>query len=266
MEKKPATQHTTRDDSNPVAAKSVLITGAARRVGAVIAQVLHDAGANIIIHCRNSRQQAEVLAQQFNQQRDNSAIVLSADLSQIDRLPQLIKQAHAQWQRLDVVINNASTFYPSVIGEVDEAHWQDLMDSNLRAPFFLSQAAAPYLKATHGSIINIVDIHADKPLAGHPVYCMAKAGLVMMTKSLACELGPEVRVNAVAPGAILWPEAELGAAELTQQQKQRIVDKTFLKRQGKPQDIAAAILYFIRDAEYVTGQILAVDGGRSQHG
>ena len=266
MEKKSATQHTTSDDSNPITAKSVLITGAARRVGAVIAQVLHEAGANIIIHCRNSRQQAETLAQQLNQQRDNSAIVLSADLSQINRLPQLVEQAHAQWQRLDVVINNASTFYPSVVGEVDEAHWQDLMDSNLRAPFFLSQAAAPYLKAAHGSIINIVDIHADKPLTGHPVYCMAKAGLVMMTKSLACELGPEVRVNAVAPGAILWPEAELGATELTQQQKQRIVDKTFLKRQGKPQDIATAILYLVRDATYVTGQILAVDGGRSQHG
>jgi len=137
------------------------------------------------------------------------------------------------------------------------------MDANLRAPFFLSQAAMPYLKAAHGCIINIVGIHADKPLAGHPVYCMAKAGLAMMTKSLACELGPEVRVNAVAPGAILWPDAEVGAADLSQQQKQRIIDKTFLKRQGRPQDIAAAILFLIGSADYMTGQILAVDGGRS---
>jgi len=263
VEKKSATQLNTDQSDNTVSGKAVLITGAAKRVGASIARILHQAGANIIIHYRNSRQQAEALSQSLNQQRANSASIVCADLSLSAQFPRLIEQAHAQWQRLDVLVNNASTFFPTALGTVNDQQWQDLMDSNLRAPFFLSQAAMPFLKTSHGSIINIVDIHAERPLSGHPVYCMAKAGLAMMTKSLACELGPEIRVNAIAPGAILWPDAEVGAAELTSQQKQRIIDKTFLKRQGRPEDIANAILFLIRDAHYMTGQILAVDGGRS---
>jgi len=263
VEKKSAQQLNTSNDGNTVAGKCILITGAAKRVGAVIAEVLHQAGANIIIHCRHSRQHADLLAQRLNQQRANSAAVVTGDLSRQDQLNRLVEQAHQQWHRLDALINNASSFFPTAMGTVDDRQWQDLMDSNLRAPFFLSQAAMPYLKASYGCIINIVDIHADRPLAGHSVYCMAKAGLAMMTRSLACELGPEIRVNAVAPGAILWPSAEAGAAELSDQQKQRIVEKTFLKRQGKPEDIAATILFLIRDAHYITGQIVNVDGGRS---
>ena len=185
------------------------------------------------------------------------------DLSNYQQLPELAAQAQARWQRLDALINNASSFFPTVIGSVQQSQWDDLMDSNLRAPFFLSQAVAPYLRQQHGCIVNIVDIHADKPLPEHAVYCMAKAGLAMMTKALAADLGPEIRVNAVAPGAILWPASENGSQALSAQQKQRIVEKTYLKRQGEPRDIANAILFLVRDATYVTGQILAVDGGRS---
>ncbi|MDH5183781.1 MAG: pteridine reductase [Gammaproteobacteria bacterium] len=238
--------------------KVVLITGAAHRIGATVARTLHAQGMNIVIHYRSSRTGAQALQKELQAQRANSVVLVQADLLEISKLPALVKEAHTAWGRLDVLINNASTFYPTEIGKVDEAVWDDLMGSNLKAPFFLAQAAAPLLKQTQGCIVNIVDIHAERPLKAHPVYSMAKAGLAMMTKSLAGELGPEIRVNGVAPGAILWPENEMD--DVT---KQRIISRTFLKRQGDAMDIARTIRFLVEDAPYISGQILAVDGGRS---
>ena len=212
---------------------------------------------NIVLHYRGSREQAQAVQKELNDTRENSVILIQADLHITNGLPALIEESVKAWGRLDVLINNASSFYPTPIEKSTEAQWDDLIGSNLKAPFFLSQAAAPHLKKNNGCIINIVDIHADRPLKNFPIYSMAKAGLVMMTKSLACELGPEIRVNAVAPGAILWPE------NLDEVAKQRIVSRTFLKRQGEPNDISKTILYLIKDAGYVTGQVIAVDGGRS---
>lgn len=237
--------------------KVVLITGAAHRLGATTARMLHAEGMNILLHYRHSRDAAEALQMELNDIRPDSVKLLQADLHDTPSLPGLIEDAVKAWDRLDVLINNASSFYPTPIGSVTEAQWDDLIGSNLKAPLFLSQAAAPYLRQHQGCIVSIVDIHAERPLKEFPVYSMAKAGLVMLTKSLACELGPEVRVNAVAPGAILWPE-NLGEAE-----KEKIISRTFLKRQGTPEDIARAILYLVRDAGYVSGQVLTVDGGRS---
>lgn len=238
--------------------KVALITGAAHRIGATVARTLHAQGMNIVIHYRSSRKGAQALQDELQAERADSVILVQADLLEINKLPSLVKEAHQAWGRLDVLINNASTFYPTEVGKVDEAIWNDLMGSNLKAPFFLAQAAAPLLKQHHGCIVNIVDIHAERPLKKHPVYSMAKAGLAMMTKSLAGELGPEVRVNGVAPGAILWPENDMD--EVT---KQRIVSRTFLKRQGEAMDIARTIKFLIEDAPYISGQIIAVDGGRS---
>ena len=235
----------------------VLITGAAHRIGATTAKLLHKNGMNIVLHYRGSREAALAVQKELNDQRENSVILIQADLHITNGLSTLIEESVKAWGRLDALINNASSFYPTKIEKATEDHWDDLMGSNLKAPFFLSQAAAPHLKKTKGCIINIVDIHAERPLKTFPIYSMAKAGLAMMTKSLACELGPEIRVNGVAPGAILWPE------NLDEVAKQRIVSRTFLKRQGNPNDISKTILYLIKDAEYVTGQIIAVDGGRS---
>ena len=235
----------------------VLITGAAHRIGATTAKLLHKNGMNIVLHYRGSREDAKAVQKELNDLRENSVILIQADLHITNGLPALIDESVKAWGRLDVLINNASSFYPSKIGKATEEQWDDLVGSNMKAPFFLSQAAAPHLKKNNGCIINIVDIHADRPLKTFPIYSMAKAGLVMMTKSLAGELGPEIRVNAVAPGAILWPE------NLDEVAKQRIVSRTFLKRQGEPNDISKTILYLIKDADYVTGQIIAVDGGRS---
>lgn len=237
--------------------KVVLITGAAHRIGATTAKLLHQNGMNIVLHYRGSREQAKALQKELNSERENSVILIQADLHITSGLSALIEESVKAWGRLDVLINNASSFYPTKIGKATETQWDDLIGSNLKAPFFLSQAATPHLKKTNGCIVNIVDIHAERPLKTFPIYSMAKAGLVMMTKSLACELGPEIRVNAVAPGAILWPES------LDEVAKQRIVSRTFLKRQGEPNDISKTILYLIKDADYVTGQIIAVDGGRS---
>lgn len=234
-----------------------LITGAAHRIGATTAKLLHRNGMNIVLHYRGSREKAQAVQKELNEIRENSVILIQADLHITNGLPALIEESIKAWGRLDVLINNASSFYPTIIGKATEEQWDDLVGSNLKAPFFLSQAAAPHLKKNNGCIINIVDIHADRPLKTFPIYSMAKAGLVMMTKSLACELGPEIRVNAVAPGAILWPE------NLDEVAKQRIVSRTFLKRQGEPNDISKTILYLIKDADYVTGQVIAVDGGRS---
>lgn len=235
----------------------VLITGAAHRIGATTAKLLHQNGMNIVLHYRGSREEAQAVQKELNEQRENSVILIQADLHITNGLSTLIEESVKAWGRLDALINNASSFYPTKIEKATEDHWDDLMGSNLKAPFFLSQAASPHLKKTNGCIINIVDIHAERPLKNFPIYSMAKAGLAMMTKSLACELGPEIRVNGVAPGAILWPE------NLDEVAKQRIVSRTFLKRQGEPNDISKTILYLIKDASYVTGQIIAVDGGRS---
>lgn len=236
----------------------VMITGAAHRVGAEMAQLLHAAGFRVIIHYRRSANAAEALAHKLNEQRTGSSVCLQADLLDMDSLSELAQKAQECWGRLDALINNASSFYPTPLGESDQAQWDDLMGSNLRAPYFLSQACWPFLQQAQGAIVNIVDIHADRPLKGHPIYSMAKAGLAMMTKSLAREMAPEVRVNGVAPGAILWPEQGLENF-----QKQEILDRVALKRKGSPHDIARAVRYLLVDADYVTGQIIAVDGGRS---
>ncbi len=238
--------------------KVALITGAAQRIGAQIARTLHGAGMKLVLHYRGSQAAAQALATELNQSRANTATLLQADLSDPATLAPLVEAAAAHWGRLDALVNNASTFYPTPVGTVTLPQWQDLMDVNLKAPFFLAQAAAPLLTKSGGCIVNIADIHADRPLKGYPVYCMAKAGLVMMTRALARELGPAVRVNAVAPGAILWPEQGLDSAA-----QASILARTALKRQGNPKDIASTVLFLIRDAEYITGQVLSVDGGRS---
>lgn len=238
--------------------KTALITGAARRVGAAIARLLHAEGANLVIHYRHSAQAAQILQDELHSHRPGSVALVAADLLQTTQLPDLMTQACAAFGQLDLLINNASSFYPTPIGTVTELQWDDLIGSNLKAPFFLAQAAAPALKLQQGCIINIVDIHAERPLAHYPVYCMAKAGLAMMTKALARELGPHIRVNGVSPGAILWPEEGMDPAL-----QQRVIARTALKRVGDPLDIAQAVLFLSRDATYITGQILAVDGGRS---
>jgi len=237
--------------------KTVLITGAARRIGAAVARRLHAEGMNVVLHYRSSEQEAQALCHSLNVARRDSAVLAQADLAEVNGFDSLIK-ASLQWGSLDLLVNNASSFYATPIGRVTEADWDNLIISNLKAPFFLSQAAAPHLKKSHGVIINMVDIHARRPLRKHTVYSVAKAGMAALTLSLARELGPELRCNGIAPDPILWPEKPLDA-EL----KQAILDNTALKRAGAPDDIAGAIVYLVRDAEYVTGQILAVDGGRS---
>ena len=244
-------------DVPKLAGKTALITGAARRIGAAVARRLHAEGMNLVLHYRNSELDAQALCRTLNAARRDSAIVAQADLANLGGFGSLIKAA-LQWGSLDLLLNNASVFYATPIGKVSEADWDELLGSNLKAPLFLSQAAAPYLKHSHGIIINMLDIHARRPLREHTLYSTAKAGLAMLTLSMARELGPEVRVNGVAPGPILWPEQGLD-----EQSKQAIIDNTALKRSGSPDDIASAIVYLVRDADYVTGQIIAVDGGRS---
>jgi pteridine reductase len=238
--------------------KVVLITGAARRVGAAIARKLHAAGATIALHYHNSVNDAQALANELDSQRPGSVATLGGDLLNLKILQPLVDAALARFGHLDILINNASTFYATPVGKITEKDWDDLMGTNLRAPLFLSQAAAPHLKARNGLILNIVDIHGMRPLRHHVVYSPAKAGLIMLTQSLARELAPEVRVNGIAPGPVEFPEHGL-----TEQMKQAIIDKTLLKRRGSPEDIARTALFFAADAPYVTGQILAVDGGRS---
>ncbi len=237
--------------------KTALITGGARRIGATTTRTLHQAGYNVIIHCRLSQQTANELANELNQEREDSAKVIQGDLNVETIYDLLIEQAYQCWNRLDLLVNNASSFYPTPIGSITLDDWNNLLNSNLKAPLFLSQAAAPYLKQTQGNIINMIDVHAQRPMKNHTVYCAAKAGLSMLTLSLARELGPEIRVNGVAPGAILWPENE--TSEHTQN---LIVKRTALKRPGEPADIAKTILFLAQDAPYITGQIIAVDGGR----
>lgn len=245
-------------DKDTASVKTALITGGAKRIGAVTTRTLHQAGYNVIIHCRLSRQSADELAEKLNDNRADSARVIQGDLNNETIYNHLIDEAHKCWDRLDVLVNNASSFYPTPVGSITLDDWNNLLNSNLKAPLFLAQAAAPYLKQVQGNIINMTDVHAQRPMKEHPVYCAAKAGLVMLTMSLAKELGPEVRVNSVAPGAILWPDNEM-----PDHTKSLILERTTLKRPGDPIDIAKTILFLVRDAHYITGQVIAVDGGRT---
>ena len=240
--------------------KVVLITGGAKRVGAASARLLHEAGANLMIHYRSSVRDARALQDELNSRRPDSVALIQADLHDTHGLPALVKQTVATFGGLDVLLNNASSFYPTPVGNITEDDWADLMGSNLKAPMFLSQAAAQELRKRRGCIINITDIHAERPMKNYVVYSVAKAGLVGLTKSLARELAPEVRVNGIAPGPIMWPEGDSNFDEVS---RQRIVSHTMLKRAGDPHDIALAVRFFAMDTHYVTGQILAVDGGRS---
>jgi pteridine reductase len=244
-------------------AKVALITGAARRIGAEIARTLHAEGVNVLIHYHTSKYAALDLCKELNESRPNSAHVLFADLLQLDALPRLIEEANQVWKRLDILINNASRFYRTPIGSVSKEAWEDLLNSNLTAPFFLSQAAAPILKQTQGVMINIIDIHANRPMRGYSAYCIAKSGLAMMTKVLAKELGPDIRVNGVAPGSVMWPEGE---NSLSPEDKQKIIKRTALQKAGSARDIAKAVLFLALSADYITGHIINVDGGRLLYG
>jgi len=241
-----------------LAGKTVMITGGAKRVGAAIARELHGAGANLVVHYRKSSAAAEALAAEFNGARAKSAAVVQGDLLEAEKLTSLVEFAVRSFGALDVLINNASTFYATPMGEITPAAFDDLIGTNLKAPLFLAQAAAPALRKSHGLILNIVDIHALRPLRHYTVYCAAKAGLHMLTRSLAKELGPEVRVNGIAPGPVLWPEGKADGP-----MREKIVQRTILKRMGTPTDIARTALFFAAQAPFITGQILAVDGGRS---
>jgi pteridine reductase len=241
-----------------LAGKTALITGAARRVGAAITRSLHEQGANVVIHYRASAAAAKALAGQLEAARAGSTELVHADLLDAGALPGIIHAAIGRFGQLDLLINNASSFYPTPIGQVTLAQWDDLIGTNLRAPLLLTQAAASELRRSRGMVLNIVDIHGLRPLAGHAVYSVAKAGLIMLTRALARELAPYVRVNGIAPGPVLWPEQ--GLDETT---KKQIIGNTLLHRMGEPADIARTVLFFAADAPYVTGQILAVDGGRS---
>lgn len=237
---------------------TALITGAARRIGACIAETLHQRGCNVFLHYHSSRDAVDALADKLNTLRPASATPLQADLGNMDDIERLVASVRAQTGQLDLLINNASRFYPTAVGSTSMEQWDDLMDSNLRGPYFLTQALVPELNNAAGNVVNLLDIHAVKPMAGHAVYSMAKAGLQMMTLALAKELGPRIRVNGVAPGAILWPEQEDGL-----EHQQNILNRVVMGRAGEPQDIASAVVYLGLDAPYVTGQVLAVDGGRS---
>jgi pteridine reductase len=240
--------------------KVILVTGAAKRVGAAICRRLHAAGTRIAIHYRNSEQEALALQDELNALRVESAAVFQADLLDLNALPQLLQTIIKKFGRLDALVNNASSFYPTPLTDIDEHQWRDLLGTNLQAPLFLAQAAADELRRRHGCIVNIADIHADRPMPGHLLYSVAKAGLVALTRGLAQEMAPQVRVNAVAPGVIVWPESEAWANE---EQRRKIIAHTLLKREGEPDDIARTVVFLIQDAPYITGQIISVDGGRS---
>lgn len=235
-----------------------LITGAGRRVGAVTARTLHAAGYDLALHYRHSDADARALADELERRRGGSTLLLQAELAELAALPALIEQLLAHYGRLDALVNNASAFFPTPLGTATPPQWDALFASNAQAPFFLSQAAIPALREARGGIVNLVDIYAERPLAQHTVYCMAKAALAAMTRSLALELAPEVRVNGVAPGAVLWPSDGKPYAD-----QQAMLARTPLQRAGTPDDVAGAVLWLLRDAPYVTGQIIRVDGGRS---
>ena len=240
----------------------VLVTGAARRIGAAISRTLHAAGARLVLHCNRSRDEAEKLAAELNAVRPGSAAVVQGDLLDASKLSRIVADAAKALGSLDALVNNASSFHATPFGTISERDWDDLMGTNLRAPLMLAQAAAPRLRESKGAIVNIADIHAERPLKNFVVYSIAKAGLVALTRSLALELGPDVRVNAVAPGAILWPD---GGEHFAAAEKARITHQTPLERIGTPEDVAGAVKYLLFDAPFVTGQVLAVDGGRNIH-
>ena len=238
--------------------KVVLITGGAKRVGAATCRRLHAAGANIMLHYRASAGEARLLQAELNHQRKDSVALIQADLLDVAKLPSLVDQTVQRFGKLDALINNASSFFQTPVGEITPAAWEDLIGTNLRAPLFVAQAAAPALKKAQGAIVNITDIHAERPLKNYVVYSVAKSGLVGLTRSLARELAPEVRVNAVAPGPILWPDDET----FDELSRQRIISHTPLKREGTPEDIAKAVHFLLAEATYVTGETINVDGGR----
>lgn len=238
--------------------KVILITGAAKRVGACVARTLHAKGAKVIIHYRGSQQSAEKLIAELNSIREDSACALQADLTNFQQVNELGEQALAVWGHVDVLVNNASAFYSTTLGSVTEQQWDELFSSNVKAPFFLAQTLMTSLQVNQGCIINMVDVHAERPLRDHPVYCMAKAALVMMTKAMARDLAPAVRVNGIAPGMILWPDDE----PVNPKTEKYLLNRIALQRFGEPQNIADAILFLI-EHNYMTGQVMAVDGGRS---
>jgi len=241
-----------------VQGKVVLITGGAKRVGAAICRRLHAAGASLMLHYRASAGEARLLQAELNHQRKDSVALIQADLLDLAKIPSLIDQTVQSFGRLDALVNNAASFYPTPVGEITAEDWDSLIGADLRAPLFVSQAAAAALKKTQGAIVNITDIHAERPLKNYVLYSIAKAGLVGLTRSLARELAPEVRVNAVAPGPILWPDDE----SFDELSRQRIISHTPLKREGAPEDVARAVLFLLADASYVTGETIRVDGGR----
>lgn len=244
-----------------LANKVVLITGAARRVGAETARLLHQCGASIVLHHRNASMDARALVASMSDLRARSASALQADLLDTEHLPHLVSAVVERYGRIDALVNDASSFFPTPLGQIGERQWNDLVGTNFKAPLFLTQAAATHLRATHGAVVNIVDIHAERPLKNYPLYCAAKAGLLGLTRALAIELAPEVRVNGVAPGPILWPEDGLFDAD----SRAAIIDHTLLKRRGEPADIARTVHFLLAEADFVTGQIIAVDGGHSAH-
>lgn len=234
-----------------------LVTGSARRIGAAIAHALHAAGFDLALHCRHSRDELDGLIGQFEHARPGSTLALQADLAEFDRLPELVAQTIGRFGRLDALVNNASSFGPTPIGSVTPAQWDELFATNARAPLFLAQAAAPHLAASAGAIVNLTDVYGERPLPAHTVYCMAKAALLMATRSLALELAPQVRVNAVSPGAILWPHDSADTAA-----QAAMLARTPLGRTGTPEEVAEAVRWLLQDASYCTGQVLHLDGGR----
>lgn len=240
--------------------KVVLVTGGAKRVGAAICRRLHAAGASIALHYRSSVQEALALQAELQARRPGSVLSVQADLLDPDAISRLVHDTAQHFGRLDALVNNASSFFATPLGEIDERHWNDLIGTNLKAPLLLAQAAADELRRNHGAIVNIVDIHAERPMRGHLLYSVAKAGLTALTRALAQEMAPQVRVNAIAPGVIMWPES---TEWLDEEQRRKIIAHTLLKHEGEPDDVARTVQFLLNDAPYVTGQIIAVDGGRS---
>lgn len=247
-----------QDKDEGLTEKVALVTGGSKRIGAAIARRLHLEGMNLILHYHSSDKEARALQSNLNGARENSVVLVKGDLLDNHKISHLVQEAVNVYSRLDAVVNNASSFFPTPVGETTEQDWNDLLGTNLKAPYFLSQAAAPELSKRFGCIVNIADVYGERPLKNHPVYCIAKAGLIMLTRALARELAPEVRVNAVAPGAVLWPENDHDRVA-----QQRIVSRTPLRRTGTAAEIAGTVLYLIRDAGFVSGHVIPVDGGRS---